>query len=139
MTDKANANTELVQSGYEKFGSGDIAGLLELFSDDIEWRTPTIENAPYTGERSGKAGASEFFKLLNASEEITRFEPLEFIAQNDRVVVLGEAEATVRSTGKKYETEWIHVFGVHDGKITEFQEFQDTASVARAFQKTAAA
>lgn len=137
MSEKVN--TDIVQAGYEKFGSGDIEGLLELFADDILWQVPTVENAPFTGTRQGIKETADFFKELSESETFTRFEPLEFIAQNDKVVVIGEAAANVTSTDRTYETPWVHIFTVRDGKIAEFQEFFDSAAVTRAFQKTAAA
>ena len=132
-------NTEIVQKGYECFGKGDVPGLLELFAEDIQWTVPEIENAPFAGSRTGTTAVAEFFTQLVEAEDITRFEPLEFVAEGDKVVVLGESEATVRSTGKTYQTEWVHVFHVHDGKVKEFQEFFDNAAATRAFQKTAAA
>lgn len=132
-------NTEIVQKGYECFGQGDVPGLLELFAEDIRWTVPEIENAPFAGSRTGTAAVSEFFDQLGAAEDITRFEPLEFIAEGDKVVVIGESEATVRSTGKTYQTDWVHVFHVQDGRVKEFQEFFDNAAATRAFQKTAAA
>jgi len=137
MSEKVN--TDIVQAGYEKFGSGDVTGLLELFADNILWQVPEVENAPFTGTRRGKEAAAEFFKLLSENETFERFEPLEFIAQNDKVVVLGEVAATVRSTGRSYESKWVHIFTVIDGRVAEFQEFFDTAAVTKAFQKTAAA
>lgn len=132
-------NREIVQKGYECFGNGDIPGLLALFSDQIAWSVPEIENAPFAGSRKGIDSVTEFFTQLAAAEDITRFEPLEFIAEGDKVVVLGESAATVRATGKSYETDWVHIFHVHDGKIQEFKEFFDNAAATRAFQKTAAA
>ena len=132
-------NTEIVQKGYQCFGTGDIEGLLSLFTEDIAWTVPEIENAPFAGKRTGTASVGEFFTQLAEAEDITRFEPLEFIAEGDKVVVLGESEATVRSTGKSYETDWVHVFHLHDGKVTEFTEFFDSAAATRAFQKSAAA
>jgi ketosteroid isomerase-like protein len=132
-------NTQIVQSGYEKFGSGDIEGLLGLFSDDIEWTIPDIENAPFAGTRSGKKAVGEFFSQLNEAEEITRFEPLEFIAERDKVVVLGYSASTVRATGRSYETDWVHVFHLRDGKVVEFQEFFDNAAATKAFQLAAGA
>jgi ketosteroid isomerase-like protein len=137
MSEKVN--TDIVQSAYEKFGRGDIEGLLQLFADDILWQVPEVENAPFTGARQGIDAATEFFKQLSESETYTRFEPLEFIAQNDKVVVLGELAAAVTSTGRNYETPWAHIFTVRDGKIAEFQEFFDSAAATGAFQKTAAA
>jgi uncharacterized protein len=132
-------NTEIVQKGYECFGSGDIPGLLELFAEDITWTVPEIENAPFAGSRTGTESVGNFFTQLTEAEDITRFEPLEFIAEGDKVVVLGESQATVRSTGKTYQTDWVHVFHLRDGKVKEFTEFFDNAAATRAFQKTAAA
>jgi hypothetical protein len=132
-------NTQIVQSGYEKFGSGDIEGLLNLFSDDIEWTVPDIEGAPFAGTRSGKEEVGLFFRQLNEAEEITRFEPLEFIAERDKVVVLGYSASTVRATGRSYETDWVHVFHLRDGKVVEFQEFFDNAAATKAFQLAAGA
>jgi len=132
-------NLEIVRSGYEKFGSGDIPGLLSLFTKDIKWTVPEIENAPFAGSRQGTDSVGKFFTQLTEAEDITSFEPLEFIAQNDRVVVLGRSAATVRETSRSYKTDWVHVFRLKDGKVTEFQEFFDNASATRAFQKTAAA
>src|SRR5689334_20284454 len=137
MSEKVN--TDIVESGYEKFASGDIAGLLGLFADNILWQVPEVENAPFGGRREGLEAVAEFFKQLSENETFSRFEPLEFIAQNDKVVVIGETAATVTSTGRSYETPWVHIFHLRDGKVTEFQEFFDTAAATKAFQKTAAA
>jgi uncharacterized protein len=132
-------NTEIVKEGYAKFGGGDIDGLLSLFSDDIEWTTPTVNGASFTGKRNGREAVAEFFSQLNENEEFTNFEPREFIAQGDRVVVLGTSAATVKSTGRTAETEWVHIFTVRDGKVTSFQEFFDSAAIERAYQKAEAA
>ena len=132
-------NLEIVQNGYQKFGSGDVEGLLKLFADNIKWTVPEIENAPFAGSRQGIDSVGEFFGQLSAAEDITSFEPTEFIASDDRVVVLGTSTATVRETGRTYSTDWVHVFRLENGKVTEFNEFFDNAAATRAFQKTAAA
>jgi ketosteroid isomerase-like protein len=132
-------NTKIVQDAYAKFGAQDIPGLLELCAENIEWEVPEIENAPWAGKRNGLNAVGEFFSQLGESETFARFEPLEFVAQNDKVVVLGESDTTVNATGKSYQTEWVHVFHINDGKIAGFQEFFDNAAANRAFQKTATA
>ena len=134
-----NNNIEILQSGYQKFGSGDIEGLLKLFASDIKWTVPEIENAPFAGSRQGLQKVGEYFKELSAAEDITEFIPNEFISGGDRVVVLGRSTATVRETGRTYSTDWVHVFRLNDGEVTEFAEFFDNAAATRAFQKTAAA
>lgn len=132
-------NTPIVREAYERFGNGDIPGLLELVTEDIDWTVPDIENAPFAGPRHGREAVGEFFNLLAIAEDITDFEPREFIEQDDRVVVLGRSTATVRSTGRHYSTEWVHVCTVKDGKMTDFHEFFDTAAAMRAFQKATTA
>ena len=132
-------NIDIIKDAYEKFGSGDVEGLLSLLTDDIDWSTPHVENAPFTGNRLGLKEVAEFFKLLNESEDFSYFEPTEFIAQGVKVVVLGRSKARVKSTDRSYETDWVHIFTVNDGKITHFHEFFDSAAATRAFQKTAAA
>jgi len=133
----SETNKQIVQQGYERFGAGDVAGLLALFADDIQWTVPAIENAPFSGSRSGKASVAQFFAQLTESEDITEFVPAEFIAEGDKVIVIGKSGATVRSTGRSYSTQWVHIFTIKDGKIAAFLEFFDNAAASRAFEKTA--
>ena len=128
-------NTKIVKQGYEHFGSGNIDGLLSLFDDDISWTTPHVEGASHNGPRKGRDDVATFFTQLSEAEEFSRFEPKEFIAQGDRVVVLGESESTIKSTGRNLSMPWVHIFTVKDGKVTSFLEFFDTALASQAFQK----
>lgn len=132
-------NTKIVQQCYEQFKSGDIEGMLAKLDDNVKWMIPAIENAPFAGSRTGREKVAEFFGQLNEAEEMTRFEPLEFVAQDDKVVVLGESAAKVTSTGRSFETEWVHVFHLRHGKIASFQEFFDNAAATRAYQKASTA
>ncbi len=134
-----DANTEIIRACYEKFGRGDISGLLEHLSDDIDLTAPEIENAPHGGIWHGRKAVEKFFELVNEAEEITDYEPREYIAKGDRVVVLGRSTATVRATGRHYSTEWVHVHTMKNGRITSFIEFFDTAAALRAFQKVTTA
>ena len=133
------SNTDIVRNAYERFATGDIDGLLSLFHDDIDWTVPEIENTTFGGSRHGLDAVKEFFTQLQEDEEISEFEPREYIAQGNRVVVLGHSTATARSTGRTYSTDWVHVLGLSEGKITTFQEFFDNALATKAFQKGAAA
>lgn len=132
------SNIEIAQEAYAKFANGDIAGLIALCSDDVHWQTPEIENADFGGKWRGHEEVKKFFATLAAEEEITDFQPLDFMADGDKVVVLGTSASTVRETGKSYHTEWVHIFTVKNGQIVSFIEFFDNAAATRAFQKTTA-
>ena len=112
-----DANTETLRICYERFIEGDVPGLVEHFADDIDITIPEIENAPYGGILHGKSEAIEFLGLLAETEDITDYEPREFIVQGERVVVLGRGTATVRATGRHYSTEWVHVITIRNKKI----------------------
>ena len=126
-------NVRLVQEGYADFSRGDIATLLGKFAADIEWVEPGVKHNPLTGTYKGHSGVTEFFKRLSELTELTMFEPLEFIAQGDKVVVLGREAGRVKSTGRTFEANWAMAFTVRNGKVTRFQEYTDTANIEAAF------
>lgn len=128
------ANKRVVRDGYNKFKNGDFRGFLKLCSPDIDWTVPEVENSPYTGPWHGRKSVEEFFSLMSDTQDITDFEPREFIAQGEKVVVLGRMTSTVRLTGRHYSTEWVHIFTIRNGKLNSFLEFYDTAAALRAFQ-----
>jgi ketosteroid isomerase-like protein len=129
-------NARLVQQAYEAFGRGDIQGVLSTLSEQVEWRTPKPEGVPFGGEYRGRDDVARFFSELNQYEEVTRFEPREFIAQGEKVVALGTYACNIRSTGRKVESEWVHVFTIREGKVVKFQEHFDTAKAVNAYRTT---
>lgn len=132
-------NIEVVKRGYEAFGADDIPALLDLFAENIEWNAPKVEGSPFKEHYDGVGEVGEMFGLMDKVEDFSHFEPREFIAQGDKVVVLGTMSATVKDTGRDYKSDWAHIFTVRDGKITNFLEFFDTAAISKAFQKATTA
>ena len=61
------------------------------------------------------------------------FEPRQFFAAADNVIVFGRTQARVKITGRKFDSEWVHIFTFKDGKLERFQEFYDTAVIVEAF------
>jgi len=132
-------NTKLVQKTYKLFKSGDIETLLNMYSDDVSWETPKVENAPFGGKISGRKSVGEFFSQLDDAEENLKLETTEFIAQGDKVVVLGNFAWRIKSTNKEYASDFAHIVTVADGKITGFYEFFDNAAAGRVYTAANAA
>ena len=88
---------------------------------------------PFSGERKGKAGVAEFFKIVGETEEFQQFEPREFIAQGDTVVAIGHYRATTKATGRTFDSDFAMVFTLRGGKAAGFREFTDSAAVNAAF------
>ena len=132
-------NVKVIQQAYANFKTGNIAGLLDLVSDRVEWQLPEMIGVPFAGKRKGRDGVAGFFAKLAETEEVISFEPREFIAQDDKVVVTGAYSFRVKGTRQTFNSEWAHFFIVKDGKIARFQEFMDTAAVVAAYQQPKAA
>lgn len=134
----AQENKQVVQQLYAAYGRGDIQGLLALLSEDIEW-VSSGEGLPYTGTYRGHAGMANLFEKLAHEVETEAFEPREFIAEGDRVLVVGWERGKVKATNREYEFHWVTSFTVRNGKITNIQEYTDTLAVAKAYGLAASA
>ncbi len=128
-------NTELVQRIYGSFRDGDIPAMLDALSEDVEWGVPEVEGVPGRGTWRGPEQVGEFFRILSDTQEPRQLELREFVAQGDKVVVLGHYVWHVKATGKEWESDFVHALSVRDGKVTRFQEYTDTAVFGDAFRE----
>ena len=130
----SDSSTAIVQQMYAAFGRGDVPGLLAHVADDVEWTVIGPEGAsPFFGTWRGRDGVGRFFQTVGAHLEFDRFEAGELIAGGDKVIVLGLDHARNKANGKRYQSDFVHVFTLRGGKVVAFREFLDTAAVAAAF------
>jgi ketosteroid isomerase-like protein len=127
-------NIDLVQRMFAAFGKGDIDTILGLLSADVEWGEPDNPYNPAAGTRHGHAGFLEWLRIGKQSEDILVLEPRQFLAQGDTVAVVGYMKCLAKSTGRIYESDFVHLVTLKCGKVTRFQEFFDTYSAAEAFR-----
>lgn len=129
-------NVKIVQEGYRLFTTGDIANLMNYYTDDIQYIVPGPPDlSPIAGRYVGKEQVVEFFHKVGANFDFSVFEPLEMIAQGDKVVALGHYQSTAKATGQPLNIEWVHVSQLRDGKVYRFQIYEDTATVVAALNK----
>jgi ketosteroid isomerase-like protein len=126
-------NVQVVKAFFEAIGSGDKQRLLELAAEDIEWILPG-KDWPLAGTYRGHAGLAELVKKESDTIEMSLSEPREFVAQGDRVLVVGAAKGTIKATNKPFEDEWIFAITVRNGKLVSIREYIDTQAMARASQ-----
>jgi uncharacterized protein len=118
----------VVQKGYEAFGRRDIPALLSLVADEVDWKFSCPASWPHSGPRRTPSEVADFFVALGGFDDLTVFEPKEFIEAGQHVTVLGYLEGSARDTKRKFESEWVHVFTVNNGKITRWRGFANTAA-----------
>jgi ketosteroid isomerase-like protein len=127
-------NMQVVKGFFAAMGRGDQQGLLALSAEDIEWIIPG-DGWPLAGTYRGHAGLAD---LLQKSELLeTSTEAHEFVAQGDRVLVLGSASGRVIATNKTFKDDWVFAITVRNGKLTKIREYIDTQALARASEMAA--
>ncbi len=128
-------NVQTVKDFFAAIGRGDRESVLTLVAEDIEWIIPG-EDWPLAGTHRGHAGLADLFRKV-FELEITHPEPPEFVAQGDRVLVVGFARGIIKATNKTFEDHWVFAFTVRDGKLTKIREYIDTQALARASEMDA--
>ncbi|MGR9221090.1 nuclear transport factor 2 family protein (plasmid) [Rhizobium leguminosarum] len=128
-------NIQTVKDFFAAIGRGDKEAMLALVAEDIEWIIPG-KDWPLAGTYRGHAGLADLLETASGSME-TSTEPREFVAQGDRVLVVGFASGRVTATNKPFEDDWIFALTVRDGRLTSIREYIDTQALARAAQMDA--
>ena len=129
-------NVQVVKDFFAAMGSYSEQDLLALAAEDIEWIIPG-EDWPLAGTHRGHAGLNNLLQKANETVETSYPEPPEFIAQGDRVLVVGFATGRIKATNRKFEDHWVFAITVRNGKLTNVREYVDTQALARASEMAA--
>jgi ketosteroid isomerase-like protein len=119
---------DITKQAYEAFGRRDIQAFLKLVADEVDWKLIGPASWPHAGLRRNPAEVAAFFADLDRFDDLTLFEPREFIEAGENVTVLGYLESFARETKQKYHSDWVHVSTVRNGKITRWRGFANTAA-----------
>ena len=129
-------NVQTVKDFFAAMGRGDRQGLLALSAEDIEWIIPG-EDWPLAGTHRGHAGLADLLHKASGEMEISSPEPPEFVAQGDRVLVVGFATGKVKATNRTFEDYFVFAITVRNGRLTNIREYVDTQALARASEMDA--
>jgi ketosteroid isomerase-like protein len=121
---------QIVQSLYAAFANGHIKTIIKASSADIVWETVgRRSDSPILGRWTGLEGIAEFFQALEETEQGESFSPKDFHATGDKVFVEGHLASTLKASGRRVDTDWLHVFTIRDGLLIGFRAFYDTAQL----------
>ena len=113
----------------------DTESVVNLFADNAMIHGPTSSTKilPWGGTYNGREGIKQFFRLLGEGLDIEQFDIIDFIAERDKVAVLGFIRGKARMTKKLFEKHFAHIIKVDRkyGKISEFRVFNDSGSLAQ--------
>ena len=68
------------------------------------------------------------------NNQFSLFEPRDFFANGDKVVVTGHYTMTQKKTGKPVDSDWAHIFTFKGGKIAGWRELNDSTAFYKAYR-----
>jgi len=131
----SNPAITLVQSLYAAFRRGEIAPIIAALTPEVDWKVNgQRKDFPSLGSWNGAKAVEKFFQTVGENQESRNFSPRDFFAVDDKVFVTGHYAWTIKKTGRPVESDWVHIFTIHKGKVAAFREFNDTARFAEAYR-----
>jgi uncharacterized protein len=124
-------NVQIVKDFFAAVGSYNQQYLLALVAEDIEWIIPG-EDWPLAGTHRGHTELAAVLQKASEEVEMTYPKPPEFVAQGDRVLVVGVATGKIKATNRPFKDDWVFDITVRDGKVKNIREYIDTQALARA-------
>jgi ketosteroid isomerase-like protein len=131
----ADVNIKTIEGVYDAFARGDVAAILEVVTDDVDWATETTSTAaPWYGPRRGKAEVGAFFEAFASTMEVEEFVPLSYAATENDVLTVVRFRAKGRGNGRGVAMDLHHWFTFRDGKIAYYRGTEDTAQTDAVFR-----
>jgi ketosteroid isomerase-like protein len=109
---------------------------MALFADAFEFGSiaQSVQSAPYMTMHENKVTLRGYFEGITRDWEMIEFRPEHFVAQGERVVMLGRCSWRARKSGKTVWSPKADAFRFSKGKIVSFFEYFDTAAMRDALQ-----
>lgn len=119
----------VIRGLYDAFAAGDAEAFAAAMDPAIVWNeaegNPYADGNPYLGPDAVMTGVAG--RVAQEWEGFTAT-PARFVVQGDQVVVFGRYGGEFKETGAILDAPFVHAFTVTDGRITQFQQYMDTAA-----------
>jgi ketosteroid isomerase-like protein len=133
MSDEAS-NVAVLKEAYRLWREsrgGSVDHWIGICDENIRFGS-IAQGAPrvaYMTEYKARDQLAQYFEGLKRDWEMIEFKADQFVAQGDRVVMLGNCSWRYKRTGKVVTTPKADAWRFADGKAIEFYEYFDTAQV----------
>jgi ketosteroid isomerase-like protein len=123
------SNKKLASDFFGRFTANDVAGALDMMSDDATW---WIAGKPALTRNSGdhdKAQiAQTFYNMTGRLKNGLKMTVKNVIAEDDQVAIELESYGELQN-GRIYNNEYHVLMTIRDGKISKVREYLDTQHV----------
>lgn len=133
MSDE-DRNVAILKHAYGRWSESlgtSVDDWLSICSDKISFGSLAQgpEGARYMTEYNSRDALKEYFAGLERDWQMIEFAAEHFVAQGDRVVMLGRCAFRYKKTGKVVWTHKADSWRFEGGKAVEYFEFYDTAQI----------
>ncbi|MGW3284268.1 nuclear transport factor 2 family protein [Streptomyces sp. NPDC001002] len=135
MATDAQLSRTVVEKFLERLGRQDPGGIQEVFSEEIDWHVPGSDALPWTGRRTRREDVAPYFTTMwpHFAPDRSKVVLERFIVDGGDVVLLAVFTHSVAATGKEFTTPVAMHLAVEDGRIVRMHLYEDTLTVADAF------
>jgi ketosteroid isomerase-like protein len=127
----SQSDVDLARQVYDRFGRGDIPGVLDMFDPQIEWFQ--AEGNPYQPDGSAWIGPEtvlqKLFMRIGQDWDGFAVTPVTFTAIDGGVLMEGRYTGTYKATGRPIDVQVAHVLKMRNNKLIKFQQYVDTAAL----------
>ena len=123
-----NSSMKVIEKMFSAFKDGDVEKFVATVSEDTLWVYHGTQIIP-KGLFENKEGVRSFFNTILDRTEIISFEPQQFIAEDNMVVVLGQEHQRSKRSGRELKQKWVQVYTVENDLITRMEEFATSEEV----------
>ena len=130
---------QTVHELYAAFGRGDLPSILAKLSEDVVWESEGTNAISFSGVRHGIKETGRFFEALAADHANPQLTISDYVASGDTVMTLGRYQATMKATGKLWDSPIAHYFKFRDGKVIRYVGLANSAAAVDALQPSKSA
>lgn len=125
-----NTAAHIIEAVKRSNNDDDWGDFIDLLDDNVTFRSTIPEGTPISGEFKGKDQVVDYFS--NVLPEVASFQqnsPLAFIADKNRVVVLGDDTYQLKKNQKSYRSPYAMVIDFNADRITGILIIQDLTGI----------
>ncbi|MEM8777790.1 MAG: hypothetical protein AAGF26_02730 [Cyanobacteria bacterium P01_G01_bin.49] len=125
----ASENVAIVKQLYQAIEQSDRTLISPFLTEDIQWYGLTLNQGVEAKRLQGVQEIIDFFDVADRVLQRNWF-PETLLPQGEhQVVVLGKGEYTSKLTDYRFEDDWIHLFTLKNGQISEFRAYLNAVTL----------
>jgi ketosteroid isomerase-like protein len=136
----SQASVDLLRRAYDAFARGDIASVLDVMTDDIQFvvaeNSLFYRGAPYSGKQEI---AEKIFAPTGAEWDGYWIDVEKLHDAGEIIVMQGRYRGTYKATDRTTDAQVVHIWTVRDGKLAKLEQYVDTAAMRAVVEGAASA